>query len=215
MMKIIHAERIFSDIESLIQEIKTYFNDLELEGIESEMYASRVTKELAARIENINGVIQTTLLTYLDKDARKEISEWEPVDQNRYYDKRIREKVSSQILETNPFLPRVWPKKYIQIASGIVAAGGFYRTFSSSVPLYSGIFISGMFIVVVAAGMFFLVPRAVDKYNKNKTLEQLGVYLDEVKKRYNEQSRKIINEYVSLFNEIIPIEEKGNGKSKR
>ena len=215
MMELIHADRIFYDIESLIQEIKTYFNDLDSENMESEMYASRIANELAARIENSNGVIQTTLLTYLDKDARKEISDWEPVDKNRYYDKRIREKVSSQFLETNSFLPKIWPKKYIQIASGIVAAGGFYRTFSSSVPLYSGMFISGMFIVVVAAGMFFLVPRVVDKHNKNKILEQLGAYLDEVKKRYNEQSRKIINEYVSLFNEIIPIEEKDNGKSER
>ena len=210
-MKLIHAERIFSDIESLIQEIKTYFNDLELEGIESEMYASRVTKELAARIENTNGVIQTTLLTYLDRDARKEISKWEPADQNRYYDKRIREKVSSQILETNPFSPRVWPKKYIQIASGIVAAGGFYRTFSSSVPFYSGMFISGMFIVVAAAGMFFVIPRVVDKHNKKKTLEQLGTYLGAVEKRYKEQARKITEEYVSLFNEITPVKEKDGG----
>ena len=64
-MELIQADRIFSDIESLIQEIKTYFTNLDSERIESEMYASRIANELAARIENINGVIQTTLLTTL------------------------------------------------------------------------------------------------------------------------------------------------------
>ena len=59
-----------------------------------------------------------------------------------------------------------------------------------------------MLIVILAAGVFFLVPHVVDKYNKKKTLEQLGIYLDEIKKRYNEQARKIIDEYISLFEEI-------------
>lgn len=213
-MELIHAERIFSDIESLIQEIGKYFNDLDSESIGSEMYASRISKELAARLENSNGVIQTTLFTYLDKDARNEISDWEPVDQNRYYDKRIREKVSSQILETDSFSPKVLPNKHIKIASGVVAAGGLYRTFSS--PLYfSGMFIFGMFIVVAAAGMFFVIPRVVDRHNKKKTLEQLGAYLGAVEKRYNEQARKIIEEYVSLFNEITPVKEKDDGEYGR
>ena len=206
-MELIQADRIFSDIESLIQEIKTYFTNLDSERIESEMYASRIANELAARIENINGVIQTTLLTYLDKDARKEISDWKPADQNRYYDSGIREKVSSQICETDSFSPKVWPKKYIKIASGVVAAGGLYRAFSSPITFYSGTFISGMFIVVVAAGMFFLIPRVVDKRNKSKTLEELGAYLDAVEQRYKEQAQKIIDEYVSLFNEITPAKE--------
>lgn len=206
VMELIQADRIFSDIESLIQEIKTYFTNLDSERIESEMYASRIANELATRLENINGVIQTTLLTYLDKDARKEISDWKPVDQNRYYDKGIREKVSSQIRETDSFSPKVWPKKYIKIASGVVAAGGLYRSFSSPITFYSGTFISGMFIVVVAAGMFFLIPRVVDKRNKNKTLEELETYLNAVEKRYKEQAKKIIDEYISLFNEITPEE---------
>ncbi len=206
-MELIQADRIFADIESLIQEIKTYFNDLDSENIESEMYASRIANELATRLENINGVIQTTLLTYLDKDARKEISDWKPADQNRYYDNGIREKVSSQIRETDSFFPKIWPKKYIKIASGVVAAGGLYRAFSSPITFYSGTFISGMFIVVVAAGMFFLIPRVVDKHNKNKTLEELGAYLDAVEKRYKAQAQKIIDEYVSLFNEITPAKE--------
>jgi len=208
-MELTYAERIFSDIESLIRDIKTYFNDLDSENIGSELYASRIANELGARIENLNGVIQTTLLTYLDKDARKEISDWEPVDQNRYYDRKIREKVSSQIDEAASFSPKALPKKYVQIASGVVAAGGLYRTFSSPDS-----FSSGMFIVVVAAGMFFLVPRYVDKHNKNKTLEQLDAYLDEVKKRYKEQAQKIMDEYVALFDEVIPAEKKGDGKSE-
>ena len=203
-MQFIQADRIFSDIESLIKEIKTYFNDLDSDNIGSEMYASRIANELATRLENINGVIQTTLLTYLDKDAREEISDWKPVDQNRYYDKGIREKVSSQIRETDSFSPKVWPKKYIKIASGVVAAGGLYRSFSSPFSFYSGTFISGMFIVVVAAGMFFLIPRVVDKRNKNKTLEELAAYLNAVEKRYKEQAKKIMDEYISLFNEITP-----------
>ena len=203
-MDLIHTERIFSDIESLIQEVKTYFNDLDSENIESEMYASRIANELVARIENINGLIQTTLLTYLDKDARKEISDWEPANQNRYYGEGIREKVSSQIRETDSFSPKVWPKKYIKIASCVVASGGLYRVFSSPVSFYPGTFISGMFIVVVAAGMFFLIPRVVDKHNKSKTLEELGAYLDAVEKRYKAQAQKVIDEYVSLFNEITP-----------
>ena len=205
-MERIYSKLIFSDIESLVQEIRTYFNDLDSEKIRSEMYASRIASELTARIENINGVIQTTLLTYLDKDARKEISGWEPVNQNRYYDKKIREKISkkisSQIHEEESFLPKTWSRKYIQIASGIMAVGGFYYTGSSPAYLASGTFISGMFIVVLAAGVFFMVPRVVDEYNKKKILEQLGVYLDNVEKRYNEQVRKIIDEYVSLFDEI-------------
>ena len=162
---------------------------------------------MATRLENINGVIQTTLLTYLDKDARKEISDWGPADQNRYYDKGIREKVLSQICETDSFSPKVWPKKYIKIASGVVAAGGLYRAFSSPVSFSSRMFISGMFIAVVAAGMFFLIPRVVDKHNKSKTLEELGAYLDAVEKRYKEQAQEVIDEYVSLFNEIIPKKE--------
>lgn len=214
-MQLIQADRIFSDIESLIKEIKTYFNDLDSDNIGSEMYASRIANELATRLENINGVIQTTLLTYLDKDAREEISDWKPVDQNRYYDKGIREKVSSQIRETDSFSPQIWPKKYIKVASGVVAAGGLYRAFSSPITFYSGTFISGMFIVVVAAGMFFLIPRVVDKRNNNKTLEELEVYLDAVEKRYKEQVQKIIDEYVSLFNKITPEKEKDGGKSER
>ena len=210
-MELTYAERIFSDIESMIQESKTYFNDLDSENTGSELYASRIANELGARIENLNGVLQTTLLTYLDKDARKEISDWEPVNQNRYYDRKIREKVSSQIDEATSFSPKILPKKYIHIASGIVAAGGLYRTFSSPVSFYSD---SGMFIVVVAAGMFFLAPRYVDKRNKNKTLEQLDAYLDEVKKRYKEQAQKIMDEYVALFDEIIPAEKKDDGKSE-
>ena len=206
-MELIHAGRIFADIESLVQKIKTYFNDLDSEKVESEMYASRIANELATRLENINGVIQTTLLTYLDKDARKEISDWAPADQNQYYDKGIREKVSSQICETDSFAPKVWPKKYIKIASGVVAAGGLYRAFSSPVSISSGMFISGMFIVVVAAGMFFLIPRIMDKHNKSKTLEELGAYLDAVEKRYKEQAQDIIDDYVSLFNEITPAKE--------
>ena len=147
VMELIHAERIFSDIESLIQEIRKYFNDLNSEGIGSEMYASRISKELAARLENSNGVIQTTLLTYLDKDARKEISDWEPVDQNRYYDKRIREKVSPQILETDSFLPKVLPKKYIKIASGCCCCRGgsiapFHLLFTSLGCLFLGCLLS-------------------------------------------------------------------------
>lgn len=214
-MELIHAERIFSDIESLIREIKTYFNTLDSRKIESEMYASRIANELAARIENVNGVIQTTLLIYLDKDAREEISDWKPVDQNRYYDEGIREKVSSQICAADSFFPQVWPKKYIKIASGVVATGGLYRAFSSPITVYSGTFISGMFIVVVATGMFFLIPRAVDKRNKNKILEELGAYLDAVEKRYKGQAQKIIDEYVSLFNKIILAKEKDGGKSKQ
>ncbi len=206
-MELIYTEHIFADIESLVQKIETYFNDLDSEKIESEVFASRIANELATRLENINGVIQTTLLTYLDKDARKEISDWGPADQNRYYDKGIREKVSSQICETDSFSPKVWPKKYIKIASGVVAAGGLYRAFSSPVSLSSGMFISGMFIVVVAAGMFFLIPRVVDKHNKSKTLEELGAYLDAVEKRYKDQAQEVIDEYVSLFNEIIPKKE--------
>lgn len=214
-MQFTQADRIFSDIESLIKEIKTYFNDLDSDTISSEMYASRIANELATRLENINGVIQTTLLTYLDKDAREEISDWKPVDQNRYYDKGIREKVSSQIRETDSFSPQIWPKKYIKVASGVVAAGGLYRAFSSPITFYSGTFISGMFIVVVAAGMFFLVPRVVGKRNKNKTLEELEAYLNAVQKRYKEQAQKIIDEYVSLFNEITPEEKKDYGKYER
>ncbi|MYB58414.1 MAG: hypothetical protein F4X51_18680 [Gemmatimonadetes bacterium] len=213
-MKLIHAEHIFTDIKSLMQDIKTYFNDLDSKNIESEIYASRIANELAARMENINGLIQTTLLAYLDKDAREEISDWKPVDQNRFYDKGIREKVSSQIRETDSFSPKVWPKKYIKIASGVVAAGGLYRSFSSPITFYSGTFISGMFIVVVAVGMFFFIPRVLDKHNKNKTLEELGAYLDAVEKRYKEQAQKIIDEYVSLFNEITPEKEKDGGKSE-
>ena len=214
-MGLIHNERIFSDIESLIREMKTYFNTLDSEKIESEMYASRIANELAARIENVNGVIQTTLLIYLDKDARKEISDWEPVDQNRYYDRGIGEQISSQIRETDSFSPKVWPKKYIKIASSVAVAGGLYRAFSSPVSFYSGTFISGMFIVVVAAGMFFLIPRVVDKQNKNHILEELSTYLDAVEKRYKEQSKKIIDEYVSLFNEITLAKEKDDGRSER
>ena len=214
-MELIHTERIFSDIESLIREIKTYFNTLDSEKIESEMYASRIANELAARIENVNGVIQTTLLIYLDKDARKEISDWEPVDQNRYYDRGIEEQISSQIRETDSFLPKVWPKKYIKIASGVAVAGGLYRAFSSPVSFYSGTFISGMFIVIVAAGMFFLIPRVVDKHNKSKTLDELGAYLDAVEKRYKEQAQKIIDEYISFFNKITLAKEKDDGKSKQ
>ena len=200
-MKLTHAEHIFSDIGSMVQEIKTYFNDLDSENIESEMYAERIAKELGARIENINGVIQTTLLTYLDKDARQAISDWEPVDQNRYYDKKIRDQVSSRIDETASFSPKVFPKKYIQIASGVVAAGGLYRAVVATA------FPSGAFIVVVAAGMFFLIPRVVDKHNKTKTLEQLNAHLDAVETRYQEQARKIIEEYVALFEEISSSEE--------
>ena len=214
-MELIHAKRIFSDIESLLQEVKTYFNNLDTENIESEMYASRVANELATRLENINGVIQTTLLTYLDKDAREEIADWETVDQNRYYDEGIREKVLSQIRETDSFSPQIWPKKYIKVASGVVAAGGLYRAFSSPINFYSGTFISGMFIVIVAAGMFFLIPRVVDKRNKNKILEKLEAYLDAVKKRYKEQAKKIIDEYISLFNEITPVKEKDDGKFEK
>ena len=199
-MKLTHAEHIFSDIGSMVQEIKTYFNDLDSENIESEMYAERIAKELGARIENINGVIQTTLLTYLDKDARQAISDWEPVDQNRYYDKKIRDQVSSRIDETSSFSPKIFPKKYIQIASGVVAAGGLYRAVVATA------FPSGAFIVVVAAGMFFLIPRVVDKHNKTKTLEQLNAHLDAVETRYQEQARKIIEEYVALFEEITPAE---------
>lgn len=205
-MELIHSKLIFSDIESLVQEIRTYFNDLDSENIRSEMYASRIAKELTARIENVNGVIQTTLLTYLDKDARKEISGWEPVDQNRYYDEKIREKISkkisSQIHEEEPFSPKTWSKKYVQITSGVIAIGGFYYTVSSPAYLASGVFILGVLVVILAAGVFFLVPHVVDKYNKKKTLEQLGIYLDEIKKGYNEQARKIIDEYISLFEEI-------------
>lgn len=197
-----HAERIFSDIESMVQEIKTYFNDLDSENIGSEMYAERIAQELGARIENINGVIQTTLLTYLDKDARQAISDWEPVDQNRYYDRKIRDQVSSRIDETASFSPKIFPKKYIQIASGVALAGGIYRIVAAT-PFYSG-----AFIVVVAAGMLFLIPRVVDKHNKTKTLEQLNAHLDEVETRYQEQARKIIEEYVALFGEITPEEEK-------
>ena len=200
-MKLTHAELIFSDIGSMVQEIKTYFNDLDSENIGSEMYAERIAKELGARIENINGVIQTTLLTYLDKDARQAISDWEPVDQNRYYDKKIRDQVSSRIDETASFSPKIFPKKYIQIASGVVAAGGLYRAVVATA------FPSGAFIVVVAAGMFFLIPRVVDKHNKTKTLEQLNAHLDAVEARYQEQARKIIEEYVALFEEITPAEE--------
>ena len=200
-MKLTHAEHIFSDIGSMVQEIKTYFNDLDSENIESEMYAERIAKELGARIENINGVIQTTLLTYLDKDARQAISDWEPVDQNKYYDRKIRDQVSSCIDETASFSPKIFPKKYIQIASGVVAAGGLYRAVVATA------FPSGAFIVVVAAGMFFLIPRVVDKHNKTKTLEQLNAHLDAVETRYQEQARKIIEEYVALFEEITPAEE--------
>ena len=214
-MELIHAVRIFSDIESLIKEIQTYFNDLDSDNIGSEMYALRIVKELATRLENINGVIQTTLLTYLDKDAREEISDWEPVDQNRYYDEGIREKVSSQIREADSFSPQVWSKKYIKIASSVVATGGLYRVFSSPITFYSGTFISGMLIVVVAAGMFFLVPRAVDKRNKNKILEELSAYLDAVEERYKEQAQKIIDEYVSFFNKITLAKEKDGGESKQ
>ena len=64
-----------------------------------------------------------------------------------------------------------------------------------------------MFIVVVAAGMFFLIPRVVDKHNKSKTLEELGAYLDAVEKRYKAQAQKIIDEYVVHFNEITPAKE--------
>ena len=207
-MKLTHAEHIFSDIGSMVQEIKTYFNDLDSENIESEMYAERIAKELGARIENINGVIQTTLLTYLDKDARQAISDWEPVDQNRYYDKKIRDQVSSRIDETSSFSPKIFPKKYIQIASGVVAAGGLYRAVVATA------FPSGAFIVVVAAGMFFLIPRVVDKHNKTKTLEQLNAHLDAVETRYQEQARKIIEEYVALFDEISSSEEKDDDKSE-
>ena len=214
-MELVHTERISSDIESLIQEIQTYFNELDSENIGSEMYALRIANELATRLENINRVIQTTLLIYLDKDARKEISDWEPVDQNRYYDKGIREKVSSQVPATDSFSPKIWSKKYVKIASGVAAVGGFYRAFSSPVALSSGTFISGMFIVVVAAGVFFLVPHIVDKYNKKKTLEELEFYLNAVEKRYKEQAQKIIDEYISLFNEITPEKEKDGGKSER
>ena len=198
-MKLTHAEHIFSDIGSMVQEIKTYFNDLDSENIGSEMYAERIAKELGARIENINGVIQTTLLTYLDKDARQAISDWEPADQNRYYDRKIRDQVSSRIDETASFSPKIFPKKYIQIASGVALASGIYV---AATPFYSG-----AFIVVVAAGMFFLIPRVVDKHNKTKTLEQLNAHLDAVETRYQEQARKIIEEYVALFEEITPAEE--------
>ena len=200
-MKLTHAELIFSDIGSMVQEIKTYFNELDSENIGSEMYAERIAQELRARIENINGVIQTTLLTYLDKDARQAISNWAPVDQNRYYDRKIRDQVSSRIDETASFSPKIFPKKYIQIASGVVAAGGIYRAVVATA------FPSGAFIVVVAAGMFFLIPRVVDKHNKTKTLEQLHAHLDAVETRYQEQARKIIDEYVALFEEITPVEE--------
>lgn len=200
-MKLTHAELIFSDIGSMVQEIKTYFNDLDSENIGSEMYAERIAQELRARLENINGVIQTTLLTYLDKDARQAISNWEPVDQNRYYDSNIRDQVSSRIAETASFSPKILPKKYIQIASGVVAIGGICRAVAATA------FYSGAFIVVVAAGMFFFIPRVVDKHNKTKTLEQLNAHLDEVETRYQEQARKIIDEYVALFEEITPTEE--------
>ena len=200
-MKLTHAELIFSDIGSMVQEVKAYFNDLNSENIGSEMYAERIAQELGARLENINGVIQTTLLTYLDKDARQAISNWEPVDQNRYYDSNIRDQVSSRIAETASFSPKILPKKYIQIASSVVAAGGIFRAVATTA------FYSGAFIVVVAAGMFFLIPRVVDKHNKTKTLEQLNAHLDEVETRYQEQARKIIDEYVALFDEITPAEE--------
>jgi len=200
-MKLTHAEHIFSDIGSMVQEIKTYFNDLDSENIGREMYAERIAEELGARIENINGVIQTTLLTYLDKDARQAISDWEPVDQNKYYDRKIRDQVSSRIDETASFSPKIFPKKYIQIASGVVAAGGLYRAVVATA------FPSGAFIVVVAAGMFFLIPRVVDKHNKTKTLEQLNTHLDAVETRYQEQARKIIDEYVALFEKITSTEE--------
>ena len=199
-MKLTHAELIFSDIGSMVQEIKAYFNDLDSENIGSEMYAERIAQELGARLENINGVIYTTLLTYLDKDARQAISNWAPVDQNRYYDSNIRDQVSSRIDETASFSPKILPKKYIQIASGVVVAGGIYRAVAA--------FYSGAFIVIVAAGMFFLIPRVVDKHNKAKTLEQLNAHLDEVETRYQEQARKIIDEYVALFDEITPAEGK-------
>lgn len=198
-MKLTHAELIFSDIGSMVQEIKTYFNDLDSENIGSEMYAERIAQELGARLENINGVIYTTLLTYLDKDARQAISNWDPVNQNRYYDSNIRDQVSSRIDETASFSPKILPKKYIQIASGVVVAGGIYRAVAA--------FYSGAFIIIVAAGMFFLIPRVVDKHNKAKTLEQLNAHLDEVETRYQEQARKIIDEYVALFDEITPAEE--------
>ena len=200
-MELTHAERIFSDIGSMVKEIKAYFSDLDSENIGSEMYADRIAKELGARIENLNGVIQTTLLTYLDKDARQAISNWEPVDQNRYYDSKIRDQVSSRIDETASFSPEILPKKYIQIASGVVAAGGIYRAVAATA------FYSGAFIVVVAAGMFFLLPRVVDKHNKTKTLEQLNAHLDAVETRYKAQARRIIDEYVAMFGEITPAEE--------
>ena len=205
-MKLTHAELIFSDIGSMVQEIKAYFNDLDSENIGSEMYAERIAQELRARIENINGVIQTTLLTYLDKDARQAISNWAPVDQNRYYDRKLRDQVSSRIDETASFSPKIFPKKYIQISSGVALAGGIYRTVAAT-PFYSGAFYSGAFIIIVAAGMFFLIPRVVDKHNKAKTLEQLNAHLDAVEARYQEQARKIIEEYVALFEEITPAEE--------
>lgn len=68
-------------------------------------------------------------------------------------------------------------------------------------------FYSGSFIVVVAAGMLFLIPHVVDKHNKTKTLEQLNAHLDEVETRYREQAQKIIEEYVALFEKITPAEE--------
>ena len=121
-MELTHAERIFSDIGSMVKEIKAYFRDLDSENIGSEMYADRIAKELGARIENLNGVIQTTLADISGQRRPPSDLQLEPVDQNRYYDSKNRDQVSSRIDETASFSPEILPKKYIQIASGVVAA---------------------------------------------------------------------------------------------
>ncbi len=208
-MKLDHSKKISSDIEDLIQEIRTYFRDLDSKGnMEGETYEFRISRELIARIENSNGVVQTTLLTYLDKDAREEISDWEPVDQNRYYDASIREKVSSRISDMGTFSPKVWPKKkHVKLASGVVAAagiGGIIHGIFSYPKLDSGVVVAGVGIVVAAAGMFFVLPQVVDKRNKKEVFEQLEAYLDEIAGKYKSQAQKIVDEYVSLFDEVRP-----------
>jgi len=197
-MKLNNALKIPQNIDEGLEKIYNYFDNLSID--DPYLFHFRVTKELSTNIKSIKETVFSTLMDYLDQDARKNIEDLSDEQKLKYYNAEIREniKLPSLFSEINSMhSPK--SKKIGLLLSSFFGVSGFVGLFVKSGTFFVSKSICLSVLFGISALSFFVVPVALKKKELEMSKKDLRVVLDLLKVKLKEECDDIVDQYTKAF----------------
>jgi hypothetical protein len=200
-MKLNNSLKIPQHIDDQVDKTYRYFNSLSVD--DPYLFHFRVTKELSTNIKSIKETIYSTLLDYLDQDARKNIERLSDEQKLKYYNAEIRENIKlPSLFSENSSTNMPKSKKISVLLASVFGVSAFAGLFVKSSAFFISKSVCISFLFGVSALSFFVVPAMLKKKEMEMSKKELKAVLDLFKGKLKEECDDIIDQYTKAFENL-------------